>query len=270
MKNENKRHSWWISIGILCLFGTVVSVGWYYFVFLNKDSNPHNAKTIGSLPLPLGYTRVLEKEGSYAAWLRSLPLKPRGTKVLLYNSNTPSNYQWLSAAVVNVPLLSNDEQCADVCMHMWAEYLFQTKQYNNIRFTALNGEQMTYTGGADRKAFEKYMRKVFSTCNTTSMRKSLDTRELKDLQIGDVFVYPHRKVAGKNRYGHAMMVADMAVNKRTGKKVFLLIEGNTPARDIHVVRNLNRFHNPWFHLNEKDETLHLNVFKFSSKDLRHF
>lgn len=62
----------------------------------------------------------------------------------------------------------------------------------------------------------------------------------------------------------------MAVNKRTGKKAFLLIEGNTPARDIHVVRNLNRFHNPWFHLKEDDETLYLNVFHFSNEDLRHF
>lgn len=241
-----------------------------YYIFLNRDSNPYNAKSIGDLPSPMGYTRVPAKEGSYAAWLRSLPLKPRGSKVCLYNSSTPSNYQWLSAAVVDVPLLSNDEQCADVCMRMWAEYLYQTKQYNKILFTALNGEQMYYTGGADRKAFEKYIRRVFGTCNTTSMRKSLKPRELKDLQIGDVFVYPHRKVAGKNRYGHAVMVADMAVNKRTGKKVFLLIEGNTPARDIHVVRNLNQFHNPWFHLDEKNETLHLNVFKFSQTDIRHF
>lgn len=157
----------------------------------------------------------------------------------LYNSTKPSNYQWLSAAVVDMPLLSNDEQCADVCMRMRAEYLYKTKQYNKIRFTALNGEPISYTGGADRKAFERFMRNVFGRCNTTSMRKSLKTRELKDMQIGDVFVYPHRKVAGKNRYGHAVMVADMAVNKRTGKKAFLLIEGNTPARDIHVVRNLN-------------------------------
>ncbi|MBR4564106.1 MAG: hypothetical protein IKO26_06625 [Paludibacteraceae bacterium] len=261
----------WLLLSIaVTVLGVVLAGGWYYFVFLNRDSNPHNAKNIGEVPLPIGYSRVPAKEGSYAAWLRSLPLRPRGSKVCLYNSLTPSNYQWLSAAVVDVPLLSNDEQCADVCMCMWAEYMFQTKQYGKIRFTALNGEQISYTSGADRKAFERYMRKVFGRCNTTSMRNSLKTRDLKNLQIGDIFVYPHRKVAGKNRYGHAVMVADMAVNKRTGKKVFLLIEGNTPARDIHVVRNLNRFHNPWFHLNEKDETLHLNVFKFSSKDLRHF
>ncbi|MBQ8938926.1 MAG: hypothetical protein IJ047_01710 [Paludibacteraceae bacterium] len=119
----------------------------------------------------------------------------------LYNSTKPSNYHWLSAAVVDMPLLSNDEQCADVCMRMRAEYLYKTKQYNKIRFTALNGEPISYTGGADRKAFERFMRNVFERCNTTSMRKSLKTRELKDMQIGDVFVYPHRKVAGKTDMG---------------------------------------------------------------------
>ncbi|MBR1426748.1 MAG: hypothetical protein IJ581_04775 [Paludibacteraceae bacterium] len=267
---DNQKKLLRSGIYILFILCGIVAVVGYYFIYLNRDNNPHNAKTIGEIPLPMGYTRLPANEGSYATWLRSLPLKPRGTKVHLYNSTKPSNYQWLSAAVVDIPLLSDDEQCADVCMRMRAEYLYQTKQYDKIHFTALNGEQMSYTGGIDRKAFEKYMRKVFGGCNTTSMRESLKTRELKDLQIGDIFVYPHRKVAGKNRYGHAVMVADMAVNTRTGKKAFLLIEGNTPARDIHIVRNLNRFHNPWFYLNEEDEILRLNVFKFSRTDVRYF
>ena len=255
---------------VLAVLAGVLAGGWYYFVYTNRDSNPRNAATIGELPLPIGYEREPAESGSYAAWLRALPLKERGAKVRLYKDNKVANYQWLSAAVVHMPLLSNDEQCADVCMRMRAEYLFSKGDYARISFVALNGEKLTYTGGNNRKAFEQYMRKVFGRCNTTSLRKSLQARELKDLQIGDIFVYPHRKVAGKNRLGHAVMVADIAVNTYNGKKIFLLIEGNTPARDVHVLRNFNRFFNPWFCLDEKAESMILNVFRFEAEDLRHF
>lgn len=266
----NPRTKWPIIGIVLAVTAGVMAGGWYYFVYTNRDSNPRNAATIGELPLPVGYERVSAESGSYAAWLRALPLKERGTKVHVYNGRKVANYQWLSAAVVDIPLLSNDEQCADVCMRMWAEYLYETGQYAKIAFVSLNGEKLRYTGGKNRKAFEQYLRNVFGRCNTTSLRKTLPSRELKDMQIGDVFVYPHRKVAGENRLGHAVMVADMAVNKYTGKKMFVLIEGNTPARDVHVLRNLNRFRNPWFKLDEDAENMRLNVFHFKAEDLRHF
>lgn len=249
------------------LLAIVISIACVYYLY--TTSNPRNAKTIGELSLPVGYKRVPAEKGSYAAWLRSLPLKKRGTKVYTYKNRELANFQWLSTGVVDMPLLTNDEQCADVCMRMRAEYLFSTGQYSKISFPALNGEKLTYTGGNNRNAFEKYLRNVFGRCNTTSLHHSLKTRKLGDMQIGDIFVYPHRMIAGKNRYGHAVMVADMAVNKR-GKKIFILIEGNTPARDIHVLRNLKLHHNPWFHLDEDDETLYLNVFRFQDTDLKYF
>ena len=255
---------------VAVVFGVVAASGWYYFVYANRDSNPRNAATIGEIPLPAGYMRVAAEKGSFAAWLRALPLKERGAKVQVYQDREVANYQWLSAAVVDMPLLSNDEQCADVCMRLRAEYLFSKRQYTQISFVALNGEKLTYTGGNNRKAFERYMRNVYGRCNTTSLRKTLPKRDLEDLQIGDVFVYPHRTVAGKNRYGHAMMVVDMAVNKYNGKKIFLLIEGNTPARDMHILRNFNRFRNPWFVLDEDAESMRLNVFHFKADDLRYF
>lgn len=252
-----------ISLGLIGILG-----GYVWFSF--RMSNPHNAKTIGELPLPVGYERVPADKGSYAEYLRSLPLKKRGTKVYTYRNHKVANYQWLSAGVIDMPLLSNDEQCADVCMRMRGEYLFRTGKYNQLCFTTLNGKKLQYTGGNNRKAFEQYMRQVFGSCNTTSLHRSLSARELKDMQIGDVFVYPHRNVAGKDRLGHAVMVADMAVNRLTGKKIFLLVEGNTPARDIHILRHPNPFRNPWYRLNEDAESIHLLCFRFTNRQLKHF
>jgi hypothetical protein len=66
------------------------------------------------------------------------------------------------------------------------------------------------------------------------------------------------------------MVVDVAVNKH-GKKVFLLAEGNTPARNIHVLRNFeNPFRSPWFTLDEDAENLFLAVFHYKASDLRCF
>ena len=239
-----------------------------YFASINI-SNPSNSKTIAEIPLPCGYTRVIAQEGSYAAWLRNLPLKSRGTKTRLYTGKK-ANFQWLSAGVVDMPLLSNNEQCADVCMLLQAEYLFEMGQYNKISFTALNGKKHTYTGGNDRKAFETFMKQVFGSCNTTSLCSSLPSRQLADMQIGDMFIYPHRKVHGRNHYGHAVLVADMAINNRTGKKIFLLLEGNTPARDIHILRNLTPFRCQWFSLDENAEYMRFNVFRFTNKELMYY
>ena len=66
------------------------------------------------------------------------------------------------------------------------------------------------------------------------------------------------------------MVVDVAQNKH-GKKAFLLAEGNTPARDIHVMRNFkNPFRSPWFMLDEDADNLLLAVFHYKANELKHF
>ena len=67
--------------------------------------------------------------------------------------------------------------------------------------------------------------------------------------------------------GHAVLVADV-INNKSGKTAVLCIEGNTPAREAHVVRNHNPFRNPWFILDEKDNLYRVSVFKFHKDELR--
>ena len=87
------------------------------------------------------------------------------------------------------------------------------------------------------------------------------------MQPGDVFVYPARY---GQKYGHAVIVVDVAVNN-DGKKAFLLAEGNTPAREIHVMRNFsNPFCSPWFILDEDADNIFLSVFHYKATDLKHF
>lgn len=248
----------------------VVGVGaGLWLLFGSKTSNPHNYATVGDIPTPWGYERIGGDDVGYSQFLRSLPLQERGSKVQLFTGGD-ARFQSLCYAVVDLPLLSHAEQCADVCMRLRAEYLFNTGQYGKIRFTNVNGKTMHYGGGGSRKAFQRYMRNVYGVASTFSLSRELEQRALKDLQPGDVFVYAAADRPGNHKYGHAVMVVDVAQNKR-GRKAFLLAEGNTPARDIHVMRNFRTpLRSPWFMLDEDADNLLLAVFHFRASELRHF
>ena len=253
----------WTIIGT---FLAVIAVGGFglWILFGSKTSNPNNYKTIGDIPEPWGYERISGEDTAYTNYLRSLPMKGRGAKVQLYTGGD-SRFQSLNYAVVDMPLLSNAEQCADVCMRLRAEYLYSTGQYGRI--LNVNGKTLSYGGGGSRKFFERYMRNLYGVASTFSLSREMKTRRLADMQPGDVFVYPARY---GQQYGHAVMVVDVVINSN-GKKAFLLAEGNTPAREIHVMRNFeNPFRSPWFMLDEGADNLLLSVFHYKATDLKHF
>lgn len=238
-----------------------------YLFFGPKLSNPCNYATVGDIAMPVGFERVKADQKSYGAYLRRLPLKPRGSKVMLYTGEQ-SRLQFLSYSVVDLPLISNWEQCADCCMRLRAEYLFATQQQHRIHFNDVNGNSMTYGGQPSRKALENYLKKVYGVACTLSLSRELPRRKLKDVEPGDVFVYPARN--GK-KYGHAITVVDVAVNKCTGKKAVLLAEGNTPACSIHVMRNKrNPLLSPWFVVDEDLDHFWASVFWFEADNLHYF
>lgn len=254
--------------GIVLLALLFIGLGLCY-----ELSNPRNYSNLGQIPEPAGYHRVEGDDKAYAEYLRSLPLKKRGHHIRLYTGGL-ARLQFLGQSVVDLPLLSNAEQCADVCMRLRAEYLFSSGKCGLISFTDVNGNMLRYDGGNSRKSLEKYLRHVYGVANTYSLKREMKPRELKDVQPGDVFVY----AAGdhdidsnvKSKYGHAIMVADVAVNSK-GEMMMLLVEGNTPARDIHVLRNLkNPFLSPWFKLNPDAKTIYLTPFMFHRNELRHY
>lgn len=249
---------------ILTVFAIgLVLAGW--FAYVTQTSNPWNAGTIGDIPAPIGYSRVDAPEGSYTNYLRSLPLKQRGAKVHLYTGGE-ARYQFLSTGVIDQDLLSNSEQCADVTMRLRAEYLWQAGRYNDICFGNVNGQKMRYSGGQSRKAFEQYMRSVYGLCSTYSLYHETKPRPISEVQPGDVLVYPARP---GRKYGHALIVVDVARNC-FGKVAIMCAEGNTPAREKHVVRNLNPFRNPWFVLDEDDDSFRISCFHFNKDELRYY
>lgn len=244
----------------------IVGVGaLLYLIKGSATTNRHNYECIGDIPTPKGYERIDGTDPAFTAYLRSLPLKPKGSPVMLFTGGK-AYLQCMAYAVVDLPLLSDDEQCADCCMRLRGEYLYQTGQYGKIRFDDVNGNTLYYGGGGSRKSFENFMRGVYGVASTYSLSHSLAHRELSDMEPGDVFVFP---AEGIYTMGHAVTVVDVAQNSE-GKKVFLVAEGSAPAHDIYVIRNFTSpLRSPWYSPDDITGISYLSVF-FDEDELRHW
>lgn len=256
-----------IIIGSILLLGIIAIVYTLWIEYCVEKSNPENYATIGDIPTPDGYARIEGEDPKYGKFLRYLPLKPKGSVVKYYWGGI-ADLQDLNYAVVDLPLLSNAEQCADVCMRLRAEYLYQIGHLDNIYFLDVNGNVLSHNGEMSRESLEDYLREVFRVANTYSLSRQMDDRDLSDIQPGDVFVYP---APHSNSYGHAVMVADVAEDPNTGNKAIMLVEGFLPARSIHVMRNWqDPSKSPWFVIDEDSDIQTFSMFQFHATDLKCF
>ena len=196
-------------------------------------------RSIGEIKTPPGFTRISAPDSSFAGWLRTIPLKKDKT-VYLYNGKKKRS-QVAQFAVIDIPTGDKDlQQCADVVMRLRAEYLFKFRKYSEIAFMDYANKWYTWSGGQNRAAFDNYLNLVFGCCGSASLEKQLKrVDDFNNIKPGDVLIqggFP----------GHAVIVADMAVNEK-GKKIFMLVQGYQPAQDMHVLMNLNDPHlNPWY------------------------
>lgn len=191
---------------------------------------------------PPGFERTDAASGSFAAWLRGLPLKPDGTPVRIY-TGAQKFRQDVHAAVVDIDVGKRDlQQCADAVMRLRAEWLYGLGRDGDIAFNDTDGKRRRFAAYSrkDRAGFRKYMDLVFAYAGTYSLERELKPVAVKDVQIGDVFIkggFP----------GHAVLVADVAENTSTGEKRFLLLQSYMPAQDIHVLKNPNSTDgSPWY------------------------
>ena len=191
---------------------------------------------------PPGFTRTAVAQGSWAAWLRGLPMRPANAPVLIY-TGAPKWRQDVHAAVIDIDVGKRDlQQCADAIMRLRAEWLFASDRKGDIRFNNTEGKRLSFASRRDTQypAFRKYMDYVFAYAGTYSVEHELKPAPLASLQIGDVFIkggFP----------GHAVLVADVAENASTGEKRFLLVQSYMPAQQMHVLKNPGAADgSPWY------------------------
>lgn len=212
---------------------------------------------------PEGFKRKTSKSGTFEYYLKSLPLKPHGEKVHEFDGDLKSPGD-VYEAVLNIDVGTKDlQQCADAVMRLRAEYLFSTKQFDQIHFNFTNGNTAYYTKYAEGyrfspktnawvktakedksyKVFREYMDLVFNYAGSLSLSRELKSVEVNDIQPGDVFIKGGSP-------GHAVIVVDVAENSKTNEKLFMLAQSYMPAQDIHILKNISEGKNsPWYSVN---------------------
>lgn len=234
---------------------------------------------------PSGFVRPPAEPGTFAFYLRNLPLKPEGSPVHLFDGREKGR-QDVHAAVIDMDTGNQDlQQCADAVMRLRAEFLLGEKRYRDIRFNFTNGFPAEYAKwregqrirvegnrsawyATDRPStsyedFRAYLDQVFMYAGTLSLSRELRSKNVKDLEIGDVFIQGGSP-------GHAVLVVDVAVKPGTSEKVFLLAQSYMPAQEIHVLKNPNDNDlSPWYS-NDFGETLRTPEWTFTANDLKAF
>jgi len=235
---------------------------------------------------PAGYERKAAAADSFAAYLRRLPLRAAGAQVRLYDGRIKP-VRGVYAAVVDLPIGRRDlHQCADAIIRLRAEYLFARKRYDAIRFRFNSGFLAEYsrwrrgerivvrgrdvrwerTGrpGDDSRDFWRFLETVFSYAGTASLARELEAGSAEaGPRIGDVFIQPGHP-------GHAVIVVDAAVERRSGRSVFLLAQSYMPAQEIQVLENPNDARlSPWYEASFGD-TLVTPEWIFKAGDLKRF
>lgn len=241
-------------------------------------------RLIDKVSPPDGYKRINVASQSFAEWLRFLPVKAEGVPVKLYDGGLKSN-QEVHYAILDIDVGKRDlQQCADAVMRLYAEYHYSKAAYSEIHFNFTSGDLVSFDDWSKGRKpivagnevsfsnpdgakdisysnFKKYLQVIFNYAGTASLSKELTSVEVKDMQIGDVFIqggFP----------GHAVIVMDMAENE-AGEKLFLLAQSYMPAQDIHILKNIGDPMDPWYSL---DFGSHLVTpeWQFEDGDLKRF
>lgn len=219
-----------VAAAIACVAASAATATPYAW---RSDSAIANSDTLAQrIAPPPGFERVSVQTGSWAAWLRGLPLKSADEPVLLY-TGAPKWRQDVHVAVIDIDVGNRDlQQCADAIMRLRGEWLFAAGRKKEIAFNYTDGKRRRFAARRkfDYAAFKKYMTLVFAYAGTYSLERELQKVPREDIQIGDVFIkggFP----------GHAVLVADMVANPATGEKRFLLIQSFMPAQEMHVLKN---------------------------------
>ena len=138
------------------------------------------------------------------------------------------------------------QQCADACIRLYAEYLWNSKQYGKIKFHFVSGfladyerwahgERISVNGNHaswyrinnnedySYKTFREYLLMVFMYAGTASLPQDMEDVGSTP-SIGDVIIQPGSP-------GHAVMVVDKAGEK------FIVAQSYMPAQEIEILRS---------------------------------
>jgi hypothetical protein len=218
---------------------------------------------------PNGYERLPIKSWTFGDFARHLPLGEVGTTALKYD-NTPMPNQKNYAAILNIEVGIKDlQKSAQSIIRLWAEYLYHVNRMGQAVFHVNNGYPLdfarymdgyrpqidpagiTWTLNADPNdtygTYKMYLVLIFQNTDLEALNEDLGPApgSYNDIAPGDVFIS-----FGNQQDGHAAIVIDVAQDKTSGEKLFLLAQGGTPAQSFNIPSNpADPSISPWYKAN---------------------
>jgi hypothetical protein len=246
----------------------------------------YSQTTVGGISLPRAdFQRVALEEGSFGEWLRGLPLKPAGSPVSDCRGRIYKSAQDTAVgAVIDMDIRGRRlEQCMDILVRLYADYLWQTDGADELVLPLPGGFWLSWTSwadgfrpqyrgievslskkiAADRSLtnFNRYLREIYANSHTLQFYYNYEPIEFDSVQPGDVIIKNGRKK-------HAVMIIDLARN-RQGDLIGLIGHGDTPACQFFLLRYKND--SLWFPLDKNQEFLPLPIRRrMSWEGLRRF
>ena len=244
------------AVGLWCTPGFATPPAW--FAHLEEDLPPYESLNVRYEPPP-GYRRVPAAPGTFAHWLRALPIRTDRMQVLSYAGQPLARP---SAGIVLMDVGTRDlMQCADSVIRLHAEFLWASGRAREAayRFTSgdnarwvdwVSGERFVIAGSTVRRvpgpartdghaSYRQWLDLVFTYAGTRSLARDAPRPALTDpVEAGDFYVE-----AGSP--GHAVIVLDVVENA-AGERLALMGQGFMPAEDIHVLRSSTAVDGVWF------------------------
>ena len=217
--------------------------------------------------VPEGFKRVTYPQGSFEEYLRNYKLKKYGTPIINFDGSEYFAQHWHDA-ILEIPVPKNGlQQCADALMRIRAEYLWNKNLRHKIgfKFTSghycswkqyaegyrpkINGSKVkflkTTNANYSKSNFYNYLNLIFTYAGTASLHAELPKVKIKDLKIGDMLIQPGFP-------GHIEIIADEIINSN-GEKMYLLVQGNTPAQNVCLLKNFEDIDiSPWYRFAENE------------------
>lgn len=217
-----------------------------------------------------GFKRVEVNKDSFGEFLRNQRLKPYGEKVLYYDGRKKAS-RGVYDSVIDVDIGDrNLHQCADAIMLLRGEYLYSIGAYDKIAFNFVSGFRAEYRKWMEGyrikvegnnvsyykatqssntyEGFRKFMDMVFAYSGTLSLEREMESVDIEDMEIGDVFI-----IGGSP--GHAVIIVDMAIDD-ANEKIFLLAQSYMPAQQTQILINpMDNNISPWYSLKDKEKLI---------------
>ncbi len=236
------------------------------------------------LATPPGFSRIAVPKGSFAEWLRHMPVLAEGSPVKTARGRIvlAGDHPNLAAVIVLQPHRRGLLNSANMMIRLKAEHAWSAGDVERLGFHFTSGQTLrwrswtrglrplrdaagvrfirTEAAGDGREQFCRYLETLFGHTSNTSLLD--DTRPAMDrtLAVGDIFLRPGRD-------GHAVMILDVATDSRGGVRV-LLGQGGSPVRTFHVLRSDGG--SAWFPISRSQGLVLAGEAEFTMNDLRHW